>query len=269
MLKKFNKYLEQNKIAWEKKVEIDAHSKFYNVNNFKKGKLSLNQIELDELTDVKNKSLLHLQCYFGLDTLSFARLGAIATGVDFCENAIAYAKQLNAEQNLNTNFICSDVYDLQSKLESKFDIIFCSYGSICWLPDLKVFAKIIKHFLKKNGIFYIVDFHPLLFALDYMKSNKIEHSYFFDSTPMRIIRKGTYAEPSANIKTVEYNWNHSISEIIETLINNDMKLQHIHEFSYMPDNGFPRMINYKKHFVRAEGKENQIPILFSLMVKNS
>ena len=61
MDKKYTKYFEVNKETWNKKVEIHSKSEFYNVDEFLKGKSSLNNFEIKELGDVKGKSILHLQ----------------------------------------------------------------------------------------------------------------------------------------------------------------------------------------------------------------
>lgn len=145
---------------------------FYNVDEFKKGKITLKDIELAELGDVKNKSLLHLQCHFGLDTLSWARLGAEVTGVDFSEEAIEYAKRLSQELDIPARFICSNIYDTIELITDKFDIVFTSYGVLCWLPDLVEWAEIISHFLRCGGIFYIVEFHPVNNIFDNEKIQK-------------------------------------------------------------------------------------------------
>ena len=128
--------------------------------SFKKGKSSLNFIELDGLGDVSGKTLLHLQCHFGMDSLSWSRLGAKVTGIDLSNTAIEKARELNTELGLDAEFICSNVYDLKEMLDKKYDIVFTSYGTIGWLPDLGKWGDIISHFLNPGGIFYIADVHP-------------------------------------------------------------------------------------------------------------
>ena len=146
-------YFEANKASWNKRTTVHKDSTFYDLQNFKAGKTSLNKIELEELGDVKGKTLLHLQCHFGMDTMSWAREGAIATGVDLSDEAINLAKQINNEVGLNTTFICSNVYELKENLDEKFDIVFTSYGTIGWLPDLDKWAAIVAYYLKPGGTF--------------------------------------------------------------------------------------------------------------------
>ena len=141
-------YLETNRKAWNSKVPVHLSSSFYYVEEFKKGKSSLNEIELALLEEVKSKSILHLQCHFGQDSLSLSRMGAMVTGVDFSDIAINTARSLALELNLDAEFIESDVYALPEKLDKQFDIVFTSYGTIGWLPDLNKWAAVIANFLK-------------------------------------------------------------------------------------------------------------------------
>ena len=159
-----------NKKTWNDRVAIHAQSDFYKLAAFKKGGSSLNRFELEALGDVSGKSLLHLQCHFGQDTLSFSRLGARCTGIDFSEKAIAFAQNLNKELALDASFICCNVLDTSNNLTKTFDIVFTSYGTIGWLPDLKPWAQMISERLKKGGIFYIVDFHPIVWMFSYLES---------------------------------------------------------------------------------------------------
>ena len=136
-------YIEINKNSWNKKTDIHYDSDFYDNANFIKGQSSLNKIELDLLGDVKGKSILHLQCHFGQDTISLDRLGADSTGVDFSDKAIERAKELASLTNSDANFICCDIYELHQHLDKEFDIVFTSYGTIGWLPDLNKSARIV------------------------------------------------------------------------------------------------------------------------------
>ena len=159
-------YFDANKDSWNKRTAVHKDSDFYDLASFKKGKSSLNKIELEELGDVSGKSLLHLQCHFGMDTMSWARMGADCVGVDLSDEAINLAKEINAELKLHAEFVCCNVYDLKQHLDKKFDIVFTSYGTIGWLPDLDAWAAIVWHFLKPGGTFYIADFHPTLWMMD-------------------------------------------------------------------------------------------------------
>jgi len=256
------KYFDSNKKIWNDRVPVHAVSSFYDVESFKSGKSSLNFIELEELGDVKGKSLLHLQCHFGQDSLSWARMGAKVTGVDFSDEAIKLARQLNDELKLDTEFICSNVYDLKENLNKKFDIIFTSYGVIGWLPDLDKWAEIISHFLKPGGVFNIVEFHPFVWMLD-DKLEFIKYSYFNTEVIAEEVH-GTYSDREALLTGTEYGWNHPFSEVITSLHTHGIQVQSFKEFPFSVYNCFPNMVQGEDGWWRIKGLENKIPMMYSL-----
>ena len=171
-------WLDINRKLWDNKVPIHVKSDFYALENFLKGETSLTKIELEALgSAVAGKKLLHLQCHFGMDTLSWARLGAQVTGVDFSPKAIRQARKLAKQIGQKARFVESDIYSLKENLAGKFDIVFTSFGTIGWLPDLEKWADVIAHFLKKGGVFYIADFHPWIYIHDW-DSGKIAFDWF-------------------------------------------------------------------------------------------
>lgn len=256
------KYFESNKKLWNARTPFHASSEFYNVSDFKKGKTSLKNIELDEMGDVKGKSLLHLQCHFGMDTLSWARKGAKATGIDISDEAIKLARELNDELHLDTKFVCSNVYDLKEHLDEKFDIVFTSYGTIGWLPDLDKWADIVSHFLKKGGTFYIADFHPVLWMFDDL-FQQIIYPYF-NKGVIRTEIPGTYADRDADIHSVEYGWNHSMSEIFGSLLKHGLKITAFNEYPYSPFNCFRNMVERGDGNYRLRNFDEKLPMVFSI-----
>lgn len=168
---------------------------FRDLPGFKAGKSSLRPTCRAELTDVAGRSLLHLQCHFGLDTLSWARKGAIVTGVDFSDRSIALAQSLSSELGIPATFVCSDVEHLPDRLRGQFEIVFSSYGVLPWLRDLRRWGEIIADFLKSGGIFYLVDDHPLMRTLQTNEAGEltVANPYFFSEEPSRIEARGSYA----------------------------------------------------------------------------
>ncbi|MDO8551225.1 MAG: class I SAM-dependent methyltransferase [bacterium] len=255
-------YFSINKKWWDNVAPIHANSRLYDLSGFKKGNSSLFSPEKEEIGNVENKSLLHLMCHFGMDTLSWGRLGAKVTGVDLSNEAVRLARKLSREVNIPARFICSDVYELPKVLDKKFDIIFASYGVLCWLPNIKKWTKIINYFLKKDGIFYLAELHPFTNILSY--DFKISYKYFekgpdIDDSP------GTYADWEADIKGSTYSWSHTISDVINALIKEGLKIEFIHEFPFTMYDQFPGLMeqNEKGQYV-FKNKKIQIPLLFSL-----
>ncbi|HRZ31212.1 MAG TPA: class I SAM-dependent methyltransferase, partial [Flavobacterium sp.] len=215
-------YININKETWNKKTAVHIASDFYNNEAFLNGKSSLNRFEIDLLGDVSQKKILHLQCHFGQDTLSLARLGAKVTGIDFSDQAIEKAKEYSKQLDLDATFICCDVYDTPNYLDEKFDIVFTSYGTIGWLPDMDKWAAVVSHFLKPEGKFVFVDFHPVVWMFD--DDFKEVFYHYFKSEPIIEEETGTYADKKASLIQKTISWNHSISEVVNALIENGLTI---------------------------------------------
>ena len=255
-------YSKINKKWWNNVTPIHMRSKLYDVPGFKKGKSSLQSLELEEVGLVSGKSLLHLMSHFGIETLSWARLGAIVTGVDLSDNAIASAKKLSKEVDVPATFICSDIYELPNVLDKKFDIIFTSYGVLLWLSNLKKWGKIINHFLKDGGMFYIVELHPFTNILSF--DFKLYYKYF-DKGPYLDDSQGTYTDWNEDVKGITYEWSYTMSDVINALLSVGLKIEYLHEFPFTMYNQFPGYMekNEKGQYV-LKNKKIQIPLLFSL-----
>lgn len=258
----YQSYFEENRQSWNKRTAVHKDSSFYDLASFKKGKSSLNKIELDELGDVTGKTMLHLQCHFGMDTMSWAREGAIVTGVDLSDEAITLAEEINEELNLNAEFICCNVYDLKEHLNKKFDVVFTSYGTIGWLPDLDAWAEIVSYFLNPGGTFYIADFHPVLWMMDESFEN-IKYNYFNTDVITEVI-SGTYSDRSAPIKSIEHGWNHPFSEIITALLKKNLRVTQFNEFPFSPYNCFNNLEQGDDDMWRIKGMNEKMPMMYSI-----
>lgn len=259
-------YIAHNKDAWNKRTAVHLNSEFYDVKGFKTHKNSLKSIEQELLGDVKGKKILHLQCHFGQDSLSLANMGAMVTGVDLSDAAIAAAKDLSEELNLEARFICCDIYDLPQHLDEEFDIVFTSYGTIGWLPDMEKWANVVSRYLKKGGIFVIADFHPVvwMFSNDFQK---VEYAYFKEE-PIVEQTTGTYTDRNAPIETTEVGWNHSFSEILGALLAEKLQLLTFQEFDYSPYACFQNTESPDGEKWYIKGMEKKIPMVYAFkMVK--
>jgi ubiquinone/menaquinone biosynthesis C-methylase UbiE len=235
-----NHYIKSNQQLWEEWAQFHPDTAFYNMEAFLKGATSLMPPELEALGEVSGKSLLHLQCHFGQDSLSWTRKGAKVTGVDFSEKAIEFAQSLNAQLGLDATFLQSNVLELNGKLDQQFDIVFTSYGVLTWLNDLKKWAEVVWQHLKPGGTFYIVEFHPGMMMFDF-DSGKYDYSYFFEEEPYKETASGSYADPNEGGQRVEYNWQHSLAEVAESLLNTGLQLKSFREYNWSPYDCFPNM----------------------------
>ncbi|MBK8557506.1 MAG: class I SAM-dependent methyltransferase [Lewinellaceae bacterium] len=255
-------YFEANRESWNLRADLHKASNFYDLATWKKGKTSLNPLELREMGDVAGKKILHLQCHFGQDTLSWARMGASVTGCDLSDKSIEIAKSLATELDLPATFICCNVYDLPQHLEGQFDIVFTSYGTIGWLPDLEPWAAVVEHFLKPGGFFYIADFHPVVWMFD-DAFKQLKYPYV-NTGVITTEQTGTYADKSAAINYKEYGWNHSLSELINSLLSKGLRLDFLNEYLYSPYDCFDNMVLGEDGNYRIKGLENIIPMVYSL-----
>jgi len=262
-----NNYISINKALWNARTEHHVNSEFYDLAGFLKGKTVLNPIELELLGDIKGKRVLHLQCHFGQDTLCLAKLGAEVTGVDFSENAIAKAKELNASLQLNAEFICCDLYSLPQHLNTTFDIVFTSYGVIGWLPDMDKWAAVISAFLKPGGKFVMAEFHPVIWMFD-NNFTKVAYNYFKDE-PIIEEESGTYAQKDAPIQTKSISWNHSLAEVIGALLNNGLCINQFKEYDYSPYNCFSHTVEIDRNKYRIKHLANHIPMVYSVLAEKS
>lgn len=258
-------YLDINRNSWNKRTEVHLKSAFYDMAGFLKGNSSLNDIELGLLGDIGGKSILHLQCHFGQDTISLSRLGASVVGVDLSDKAIATAKKLATTSNTNTQFICCDLYDLPNHLDQSFDIVFASYGTIGWLPDLHRWAQVISTFLKPDGQFIFVEFHPMLWMFD-ETFEKLTYSYF-NTGAMLETEHGTYADKDAPIVEDCVIWNHSLGDVIHNLIKNGLSIQSFEEFDYSPYDCFHNIIEVAPKRYRIKHLDGKIPMIFSICAR--
>lgn len=269
-------YFEANKHLWNQRTAVHKDSAFYDLAGFKAGANVLTPIELNEIGDVKGRSLLHLQCHFGMDTMSFSRMGAKCVGVDLSDEAIKLAGEINDELKLDAKFICCNVYDLLTENQSvskapplerfgeagQFDIVFTSYGTIGWLPDLDLWAKVIIERLKPGGFFYMAEFHPVVWMFD----DDFTHiKYYYDNREVIVTEnEGTYTDRNADIKGKEYSWNHSISEVMNALINAGLKIEFFNEHMYSPYPCFRNIVETETGKWHIKGMEGKIPMVYSL-----
>lgn len=234
--------LSANRRAWDSWAPLHLNSKFYDVEQFVAGTSSLRSIETSELGDVKDKHLLHLQCHFGLDTLSWARLGADAVGVDNSEVAIDIARRLSGDIGVPAEFLCCDLYELPGPLQpDSFDIVFSSYGVLSWLPELRHWALAAAALLKPGGYLYLVEFHPLLDMFDEATGSRLEYPYFAtERKPLVLDDEVSYADPEADQPAhTLYQWIHSLGDIISAISSAGLTIEWLHEFDYSPFACYP------------------------------
>jgi 2-polyprenyl-3-methyl-5-hydroxy-6-metoxy-1,4-benzoquinol methylase len=255
-------YLALNRQNWNNRVEGHLQSDFYRMDAFRSGENSLKEIELGLLGDVSGKKVLHLQCHFGQDSLSLARMGAHVTGIDFSEKAIESAKTLASELELQATFICCDIYDSRQFLTEKFDIVYTTYGTIGWLPDLSKWAEVIANSLKPNGKLIFVEFHPVVWMFD-DDFQKVAYNYFQDEAIVEEI-SGSYADKSLEITDTTITWNHGLSEVYQALQNAGLTINHFSEYPFSPYDCLKDLVEVEPNRFQVKHLLNKIPMVYAL-----
>ena len=253
----WQKHFDTNRAKWNAYVPINAASQFYDLDSFKRGKCSLFHVEQEEVGDVSGKKLLHLQCHFGMDTLSWARLGAEVVGVDFAEQGIDLARRLADDLQIRARFVCCNIYDLAEHLDEQFDIVYTSSGVVDWLPDVLEWAAIAARFVKPGGFFYMHELHPAALA-------RAGDDYFSCGCPILYENKGTYADIGAPIVTQGVEWPHSIGDIVTALIKAGLRLEYLHEWPHCVCPLFPDMRKGPDGAWYDGERPNRFPLMYSL-----
>jgi len=259
-------YFEINKNLWNQKVAVHLNTELYDMDSFMAGRNSLDEATLALLQDVKGKSVLHLQCHFGQDSLSLARMGAHVTAIDLSDVAIQKAKELNAELQLDVEFICCNVYDLKEHLDKQFDIVYTSFGTIVWLPDLDKWADIVRHFLAPEGKFVFLDFHPVVDMLNW-DTHAFEYDYFNPQKPYIETNQGTYADKSADVTLTEAFWTHSLAEVMQALLDQGLHLESMSEYDYSPYDVFGEMVKIGEMKYIFKNMKVAFPYFYSLVYR--
>lgn len=255
-------YQSINRKYWNSLVDDHVDGAFYQMERWLGGWNSLNSIELDLLGSVKGLKILHLQCHFGQDTLSLARMGASVTGVDLSDKAIEKAKQLSRELGLDARFICCDIFELDDHLDESFDIVFTSYGTIGWLPKLLPWARIIDLFLKPGGRFIMADFHPFVWMMD-EHFGEIKYDYFNREMIVEESNQ-SYGQEESHEPQKNISWNHPTSEVIAALRSRNLLINEFLEFDYSPYNCFKDLNEDEPGKFRTKKHGHKLPMVFAI-----
>ncbi|WP_104735622.1 class I SAM-dependent methyltransferase [Hanstruepera ponticola] len=260
-----NNYFEINKATWNEKVKIHSKSQMYDLQAFKNGNNSLMPYELNALGDINGKSLLHLQCHFGQDTLSWSRLGAQCVGVDLSDEGIKLAQTLNNELQLDAEFVCCNVLDTSKHINESFDIVFTSYGVIGWLPDLKPWGQMIAERLKPGGTFYMVEFHPIVWMFDYLKGKPVMKYGYMQDEAIYEEYEGTYADTNSKMVSKEYGWNHGLGEVINALTEAGLQIDYLNEYDESPYDVLPDLVKTDSGMFITQDK--LYPLIFEVKAR--
>lgn len=275
-------YVETNQQWWDGVVPIHEASRGYDREGFLRGEKPLCPVELAELGPrVAGRTLLHLQCHFGMDTLGWARLGARVTGLDFSGPAIEAARRLSSDSGIAGRFVQADVYDAANVLGETFDVVYTGIGALCWLPDVARWARVAAACIRPGGLLYVYEGHPMLWALDERRSDGqliVASPYFEQREPIPFDSDATYVDgPKLELRRT-YSWNHGLGEIVTALIESGLRIELLHEHREVPWQALPNMEESGPGTPGADGRyqsnrmwrlpaaqREQVPLMYSLL----
>ncbi|MCI4352648.1 MAG: class I SAM-dependent methyltransferase [Thermoplasmata archaeon] len=258
-----------NRHKWDESVPLHVASRAYDVPSFLRGRSTLRPLEIKELGPVRGRSLLHLQCHFGLDTLSWARRGARVTGVDFSLPAIRAARRMAREAGVQARFLQSNLYELTEVIDERFDIVYTGKGALCWLPDIEGWAEVVARVLKPGGRFFLLEDHPIaeLFTNDTATGFELKNRYF-GGQAIREEFDGTYATDAKMKFRVSYSWIHPVSTIVNALVERGLSIDSVKEYSYSYWHRYRAMVEDRHGWWHLTKSEGQIPLMLSLKARN-
>ena len=253
---------------WNSRVGVHAKSRFYDVEGWLHNAPGPPPREVEALGDVTGKTLVHLQCHFGMDTLSWARAGATVTGLDFSPAAIDEATSLAIRAGLSerASFVCANVYDASEALQRKrFDVVYVSLGSLCWLPDVAAWGEVVADLLAPRGRLYLHDVHPFTSCFD-DDGEHVIYSYFEEPDSPNVSDYAfTYTDGEELSAIRTYEWNHSIGEMVAALLEHGLVLDSLTEHDWTLFRQFPWLEETVSGLFAVPEGRPRIPLSFTIL----
>jgi SAM-dependent methyltransferase len=262
-----------NRSLWDAWTAVHASGDFYDLEAFRAGGVRLRPYELELVGDVAGKSLLHLQCHFGIDTLSWARLGAVVTGADLSPAAIDLARQLAVDLGFpDAQFVLSNLYDLPANLAGQFDVVYTSRGVLGWLPDIRAWAGVVAWFVAPGGIFFITEAHPVMNVFEnegvLPGELRLAYPYWEHPDPLVFPVKGSYADPTADVGTqTEHSWDHGLGEIVTALTDAGLRIETLVEHPFLDWSADFLVEAEPGRYVLPPDAGGELPLMFSLRAR--
>ncbi len=262
-----------NQSLWDVWTRIHAAGDFYDLEGFKAGGVRIRPYEIDLVGDVTGKSLLHLQCHFGIDTLSWARLGARVTGADISPAAVELASSLAVELGFpEARFVQSNLYDLPDALQGEFDVVYTSRGALGWLPDIRAWARVVAHFVAPGGVFFITEAHPVVNSFENEGVDpgelRLAYPYWEHAQPLIFPAVGSYADPDADVGDEnEHSWDHGLGEIVTALIDAGLQIETLIEHPFLGWKVDFLVEGPNGDFYLPPETPGELPLMFSLRAR--
>jgi len=265
--------MEANRRRWDELARLHPGTDFYryHLDRIRAGGTSLQPFEIEQVGDVSGKSLLHLQSHIGTETVSWAKLGARVTAVDFSASALEHVGRLAAELGQSVRCVESNVYDLPAVVDDTFDVVYTSWGVLGWMPDLPAWAAVVSKMVRPGGIFYLAEFHPVMWLFDETSEElRMRYSYFQDE-PFVEEADGSYADRDAKLEhRTSYGFEYPLGKVVTALIEQGLRVEFLREY---PGCG-PKLLEVLVRDERSDERWHvlppelpQLPLSFSLRAR--
>jgi len=266
--------IEVNRRNWDERATIHARDTTgdYMLARFRAGEDALHTIEAAELGDISGKRVLHLQCHIGRDTLCLVRRGAVATGLDFSSVALDVARRLSSETGLMADFVQGTVDEAPRLTPGPFDLVFTTWGTICWLPDITVWARVIASVLVPGGELYFADAHPSFLVLEEHAGTLVPMHDFQTPAerPLEFSDPTTYTgDPTIITHQPTREWIHSLSTILGALIDAGLTITMFREHEVLPWQGLSSLVPASERLWRLPDRYPRIPLSISVRAKKA
>jgi len=262
-------FFDANRANWDERADIHVEDSTgaYAIERLVAGEDVLFPIEAGEIGDLSGQKVLHLQCHIGVDTLCLARRGARVTGLDFSRRALDHAQDLAARTGLQAEFVQGDVYDAPELVGNDFDLVYATWGTINWLPDVFRWGAVLASVLKPSGRLYFAECHPGLAVLEEV-NGRLEPTFNYrtpSSVPLEFRPSQTYTgDPRQLANNLNFEWIHPVSDILKALIDNGMTLERIAEHEALPWQMFPMMVQGDDRLWRLPAGMPSLPLALSI-----
>lgn len=267
-----DEYRKANRANWDDRAAAHWDTDVYPIHRFVDDPAHVSDVvEFDrtELGDVAGRSLLHLQCHIGTDTVSWARLGANVTGIDLSPGSIERARELARLTSTPARFEVAELYDSPNVVRETFDVVYTGIGALPWLPDIAGWGRIVAGFLKPGGTFYVREGHPMLFTIDDERTDdrlELRYPYFSRDEPLRFDDATSYAgaERGELDHPTHYEWSHGLGEIVTALVDAGLRIDFLHEHRFLDWQALPSLVQGEDGFWRLSEGADRLPLCFSL-----
>jgi SAM-dependent methyltransferase len=217
---------------------------------------TLDKVITAKLNDigVKGKTIAQPNCNNGRELLSVLNMGAASgVGFDISDTVIEEARELAKISDKAVEFVRTNIDDIDEKYFNRFDLVFITIGALSWMPDLNKYFKIISNLLKPGGHLVMYEQHPFMYVFeckgeplfDPEDPMKIFHSYFrtepwVEDDGIDYIGKTTYKSATT------YSYTQTVSDIINPIIKNGIKLIEFNEYPEDISDIFPEVAKFGK-----------------------